>query len=566
MASFLNLAARQGIDFDEFWGAASQHELYHFIGKDIPYFHALFWPAMLSGARLPQAERPVRARPSDRRRPEDLEAPRQLHHGRRLRASKLDPDYLRYYYASKLGPTIDDLDLNLADFVAKVNSDLVGKLVNIASRCAGFVHKLGGGRLADRLPEPELYAEFAAAADDLANDFESASSRAPCARSWRSPIARISTSTKSKPWILAKDAGADAEVVAVCTLGLNLFRALIVYLKPIVPALAARAEALLAAGELELGRTSRTPLLGTQIAKFEALLTRVEQATVEALTKPAATNSEAAAVTTKQWQRRAARRRDRSRRVSEDGAARRARHRGVVRRGRRQAAEAQARRRRRGTHGVLGHPQLVRACRADESPRRARRELGAAQDALRRLARHGARRKRRRPRHLPAEPRFGRQARHEGELAMGELLLIALGAALVNNFVLVQFLGVCPFIGGSQRVEGAIGMGLADRARADARGRPDAARRPLPVAALRARVLAPVRRCSLVIGAWPSQRHRARSGASRRCCRRVLGLYVPLVATTVPCSASRSSIRRRAAASSPRCSMAPARRSASGSP
>jgi methionyl-tRNA synthetase len=297
MASFLNLCRRDGLDFDEFWGADSPHELYHFIGKDIPYFHALFWPAMLSGAGY--------------RKPSGLFVHGHLMlDGQKLSkrrgnfitagdfARKIDPDYLRYYFASKLGPTIDDIDLNLADFVLKVNSDLVGKLVNIASRCAGFIHKQGGGRLAERLPEPELYAEFAAAADDLAADFE----QREYARAVRKIMALADRANQyiddKKPWILAKRAGSEAEVVAVCTQGLNLFRALIVYLKPIVPALAARAEALLAAGELQWGDAA-APLLGARIAKFEALLTRVETATVEALTNPPSTEAPAMTATDK---------------------------------------------------------------------------------------------------------------------------------------------------------------------------------------------------------------------------------------------------------------------------
>jgi methionyl-tRNA synthetase len=295
MASFLSLCRRTGLDFDEFWGADSQHELYHFIGKDIPYFHALFWPAMLSGAgyRKPSAlfvhgHVTVAGQKVSKRRGNFITAADF--------AKRLDPDYLRYYYAAKLGPSIDDLDLNLADFVAKVNSDLVGKLVNIASRCAGFVHKFGGGRLADSLPEPVLYEEFAAAAEDLANDFE----QREYSRAVRKIMALADRANQyideHKPWILAKKAGSEGEVVGVCTQGLNLFRALIVYLKPIVPALAARAETLLAAGELEWDHAAR-PLLGTQIAKFEALLTRVELASIEALMKPAASDSETAKVT-----------------------------------------------------------------------------------------------------------------------------------------------------------------------------------------------------------------------------------------------------------------------------
>jgi methionyl-tRNA synthetase len=284
MASFLNLCRRDGIDFEEFWGAGSQHELYHFIGKDIPYFHALFWPAMLSGAgyRKPSAlfvhgHVTIDGQKISKRRGNSVTAADF--------ANKVDPDYLRYYYAAKLGSTIEDLDLNFADFVAKVNSDLVGKLVNIASRCAGFIAKQGAGRLADALPEPELYREFAAAADELAADFE--------AREYSRAIRRIMALAdranqyidEHKPWIRAKQPGAEAEVVAVCTQGLNLFRALIVYLKPVVPALAERAEKLLGGAELEW-QDAAQPLLGTRIARFEPLLTRVELATVQALTTP----------------------------------------------------------------------------------------------------------------------------------------------------------------------------------------------------------------------------------------------------------------------------------------
>jgi methionyl-tRNA synthetase len=295
MASFLSLCRRENIDFDEFWGKDSKHELYHFIGKDIPYFHALFWPAMLSGGgyRKPSGlfvhgHVTVDGQKISKRRANSITAGDF--------AKKIDPDYLRYYYTSKLGPTIDDLDLNLADFVAKVNSDLVGKLVNIASRCAGFVHKHGGGRLADKLPEPALYAEFAGAADDLAADFE----QREYSRAVRKIMALADRANQyiddKKPWIMAKNPSAAAEIVGVCTMGLNLFRALIVYLKPVVPALAARAEALLAGGELTWNDAA-APLLGSTIAKFEPLLTRVESATVEALLKPP--TSETSAVTMK---------------------------------------------------------------------------------------------------------------------------------------------------------------------------------------------------------------------------------------------------------------------------
>jgi methionyl-tRNA synthetase len=284
MASFLNLCRRLGLDFEEFWGVDSRHEVYHFIGKDIPYFHALFWPAMLSGAgyRKPSGlfvhgHVTVDSQKISKRRGNYITAA--------AFAAKLDPDYLRYYYAAKLGSTIDDLDLNLADFVVKVNADLVGKLVNIASRCAGFVHKLNAGRLADKLAEPKLYADFAAAADDLAQDFE----QREFARAVRKVMALADRANQyiddRKPWLLVKNLGAAAEVVAISTVGLNLFRALIVYLKPIVPALAARAEKLLGGAELDW-QSAAKPLLGASIAKFEPLLTRVDPAAIEALAKP----------------------------------------------------------------------------------------------------------------------------------------------------------------------------------------------------------------------------------------------------------------------------------------
>jgi len=279
MASFLNLCRRTGLDFGEFWDAGSRHELYHFIGKDIPYFHALFWPAMLSGAgyRKPSAlfvhgHLTVDGEKMSKRRGTFIPAATFAKH--------LDPDYLRYYYASKLVARIEDMDLNFADFVAKVNSDLVGKLVNIASRCAGFVERLGGGKLADRLPDERLYAEFASAAATIASDFEQ--------REYSRAVRRIMALAdranqyidEKKPWLAAKDPRAAAEVVGVCTQGMNLFRALVIYLKPILPAVAERAEKLLAAGELKWDDVT-APLLGCKIARFEPLLQRVELATLE---------------------------------------------------------------------------------------------------------------------------------------------------------------------------------------------------------------------------------------------------------------------------------------------
>ena len=195
-------------------GRRQQHELYHFIGKDIPYFHALFWPAMLSGASYRKPSGLFVHGHVTRRRAKDLEAPRQLHHGRRFREAKLDPDYLRYYYAAKLGSTTDDLDLNLADFVAKVNSDLVGKLVNIASRCAGFIHKLGGGRLAaDAARARRSTPSSRRRPTILAADFE----QREYSRAVRKIMALADRANQyideRKPWMLAKKPDADAEIV-----------------------------------------------------------------------------------------------------------------------------------------------------------------------------------------------------------------------------------------------------------------------------------------------------------------------------------------------------------------
>jgi methionyl-tRNA synthetase len=281
MASFLNLCRREGLDFDEFWGADSGVELYHFIGKDIAYFHSLFWPAVLEGAgyRKPSGifvhgHLTVDGQKMSKRRGTFIPAATFAQH--------VDPDYLRYYYAAKLGPGTDDIDLNLADFVAKVNADLVGKFVNIASRCAGFVHRLGGGRLAERLADESLYGEFAAARSEIAEAYET--------RQFSRAVRRIMALAdranqyidEHKPWQLAKSPGKEAEIVGVCTLGLNLFRTLAVYLKPVLPSTAVRVEKLFAAGELGWADAGK-PLLGVPLEPFEPLLKRVDSGAVDAV-------------------------------------------------------------------------------------------------------------------------------------------------------------------------------------------------------------------------------------------------------------------------------------------
>ncbi|MDF0731200.1 methionine--tRNA ligase [Pseudomonas entomophila] len=282
MASFKNLCARRPeLDFDAFWKEDSSAELYHFIGKDIVNFHALFWPAMLegSGFRKPTGINvhgylTVNGAKMSKSRGTFIKARTYLDH--------LQPEYLRYYYASKLGRGVDDLDLNLDDFVQKVNSDLVGKVVNIASRCAGFVHKGNDGVLAAGDAAPELTEAFAAAAPSIAEAYEGRD----FSRAMREIMALADRANAwiadQAPWALAKQDGKQAEVQAICAQGINLFRQLVIFLKPVLPVLAADAEAFLNVAPLtwsDLG----SRLENHKLNPFKALLSRIEPAKVEAM-------------------------------------------------------------------------------------------------------------------------------------------------------------------------------------------------------------------------------------------------------------------------------------------
>lgn len=283
MASHLNYCRRTGADFDSVWAPDSDTEMVHFIGKDIAYFHTLFWPATLDGAgyRKPSAVYchgflTVDGAKMSKSRGTSFEARTYLDH--------LDPEYLRYYFAAKLGSGVDDIDLNLEDFVARCNSDLVGKLVNIASRCASFVTKRFDGQLADALPEPALFETLAAEGEAIAADYE--------ARNFASAMRRIMALADqanayiadAEPWVLVKDESRLAEVQAVCTQGINLFRQLVTYLKPVTPEIAAKAEAFLNIEPLRW-EDAATPLLGHGINKFKPMLTRVEPAVIEKMKK-----------------------------------------------------------------------------------------------------------------------------------------------------------------------------------------------------------------------------------------------------------------------------------------
>ena len=281
MASFRNLCEREGLDFDAWWGPESQAEVYHFIGKDIIYFHALFWPAMLTGAgfRTPSAIfahgfLTVDGKKMSKSRGTFIKARTYLDH--------LNPEYLRYYFAAKLGAGIDDIDLNLEDFVQRVNSDLVGKVVNIASRCAGFIVKRCEGRLADSLDEPGLLETFVRAADEIARLYE--------AREFGHAMREIMTLAdranqyidERKPWVLAKDEARRGEAQAVYSMGLELFRVLMILLKPVLPAMAAKAEAFLQVPPLAWADLD-TPMGAHRVAAFEPLMTRVDPDAVEAM-------------------------------------------------------------------------------------------------------------------------------------------------------------------------------------------------------------------------------------------------------------------------------------------
>jgi methionyl-tRNA synthetase len=282
MASFLELCERHPeLDFDAYWRQGSDTELYHFIGKDIIYFHALFWPAVLHGAgyRLPNA---VFAHGMLNVNGEKMSKSRGTFINARTYLDHLDPEHLRYYFASKLGPGVDDIDLSLEDFIQKVNSDLVGKLVNIASRCAGFIHRTGGGRLSAELPDPELHETLVAAADGLAEAYEGRR----YGHAMREIMALADRANQyidhHKPWKLAKEPGNEEIVRGVCTQGLNAFRTLTAYLKPVLPGLAERAERFLRIPALTWSVAGR-PLLDHEIGPFEPLLQRVDPKTVAAM-------------------------------------------------------------------------------------------------------------------------------------------------------------------------------------------------------------------------------------------------------------------------------------------
>ncbi|MCO6544981.1 MAG: methionine--tRNA ligase [Gilliamella sp.] len=274
MGSFLNYCNKQNKPiFDGFWNKNSNTELYHFIGKDIVYFHSLFWPAMLDGSEYRKPSNifvhgyvTVDGAKMSKSRGTFIQASTYLKH--------LDPDCLRYYYAAKLSPHIDDIDLNLEDFVQRVNSDLVNKVVNIASRSAGFIYKRFDGKLSDKVAEPELYSLFVEKAEVIADYFEQRES----GKAIREIMALADEANRyideKAPWVVAKQEGQDQTLQDICSMGIHLFRILMTYLKPIVPSLAERTEAFLNS-KLEWNEIDNA-LTSHKINQFKALFNRID--------------------------------------------------------------------------------------------------------------------------------------------------------------------------------------------------------------------------------------------------------------------------------------------------
>ena len=279
LASFQAICEREGLDFEEWMAPGTDTEMHHFIGKDIIYFHCLFWPAMLEGAGMRRPTR-VHAHGFLTVNGAKMSKSRGTFIKARTWLDELHPDYLRYYFAAKLGSGLADIDLNLDDFRARVNADLVGKLVNIASRSAGFIHKLGDGRLASSLPDPALYQRFVDAHEAIVADFES--------RNFQLAIRRIMALAdeanryidEHKPWVLAKDASRVDDVLAICTQGINLFRVMMTWLAPVIPH-TAQAAAEFLASPLDRFDQIDQPLLDHPIERFKPLLRRVETDQIE---------------------------------------------------------------------------------------------------------------------------------------------------------------------------------------------------------------------------------------------------------------------------------------------
>ncbi|MDH3694483.1 MAG: methionine--tRNA ligase [Gammaproteobacteria bacterium] len=284
MASFKNLCDRTDLNFDEYWAPNSKAELYHFMGKDIVYFHTLFWPAMLHGGgyRIPTSVfvhgfLTVNGTKMSKARGTFINARTYLNH--------LDPEYLRYYFAARLNSRVEDIDLNMEDFVLRVNSDLVGKVVNIASRCAGFIKKRFAGQLANKLPNDANYAMFAERGEIVAKYYQDREYN----RAMREIMELADNANQYindiKPWEVAKDNERNDELQEICTYGLNMFRILVLYLSPVLPGLTQKTEAFLDSkiAHVDTWNNRHEPLLNHGIQQFKHLMKRIEPSAIEAI-------------------------------------------------------------------------------------------------------------------------------------------------------------------------------------------------------------------------------------------------------------------------------------------
>lgn len=278
MASFKNYCQKHDLSFDEYFAKDSDAELYHIIGKDITYFHCLFWPAMLEGADFRKPTNvfvhgfvTVNGAKMSKSKGTFIKARTYLDH--------LNPEYLRYYYASKLTSGVTDIDLSFDDFITKVNSDLVGKVVNIASRCASFISKKFDGKLSSNIANQALADEFTGAGDAIAEQFE----KREYAKAVRQIMALADKANQyidaEAPWVSIKDEDKQQHTHDVCSMGINCFRILMIYLQPILPAMAKEAEAFL--NDTFRWEGAKTLLTDHPVNKFKALMRRVEQAKID---------------------------------------------------------------------------------------------------------------------------------------------------------------------------------------------------------------------------------------------------------------------------------------------
>jgi methionyl-tRNA synthetase len=279
LASFLNLCKKTSdLNFEDYWLNKNSNEIYHFIGKDIVYFHTLFWPAILegSGFRKPNSVfahgfLTINGKKMSKSRGTFIKARTYLDH--------LDPTYLRYYYAAKLGPSMEDIDLNFDDFILRVNSDLIGKLVNIASRCATFINKNFDSKLASKHDDPSLFQEFLNKSKTISKYFEHREFSKVIRETMKLSDMTNEYIDKNKPWVIIKEKDQGTKAQEICTQGLNLFRIIMIYLTPVLPELSKKSQ-ILFKEQLWTWSSLENPLLSCNISNYKPLLLRIEKSEV----------------------------------------------------------------------------------------------------------------------------------------------------------------------------------------------------------------------------------------------------------------------------------------------